>query len=41
MERKNEVVSIHRAKGSLLVDDRAACDFSASCGILVDGFDSI
>lgn len=41
MKRKDKVTSAELIESSLLVNDRAGSDFSASFGELVDGFESI
>lgn len=41
MKRKNEVAPIQLCEGSLLIDDCAERDLSATCGVLIDGFESI
>jgi hypothetical protein len=41
MKRKDKVTSAELSEGSLLIKDRAASDFCAGFGELVDGFESI
>jgi hypothetical protein len=41
MKRKDKVVSAEHSERSLLIENRAAGDFSAGFGELVDGFESI
>ena len=41
MKRKDEVTSAELSECGLLIKDRAAADFSAVFGELVDGFESI
>jgi hypothetical protein len=41
MKWENKVVPVQFGKSSLLIENRAARDFSPSGGVLVDGFESI
>jgi len=41
VKRKNKVTSAELGESRLLIKDRAAGNFSASFGELVDGFESI
>jgi hypothetical protein len=41
MKRENKVIPVQLGKSSLLIENRAARDFSPSRSVLVDGFESI
>jgi hypothetical protein len=41
MKREDKVTSVELSESSLLIQDRAAGDFSAGFGVLFDGFESI